>query len=162
MIQGVHAQTVAFVGLERLTALLEAGLWPSGRGRSDHTELLLVGGRHERFTVRLGGIRATGKMTVCSLQLETPKEKFQPKLRAALEFTSLPVKNRIKIHLDGSAAARLADGPEVTSTDEIRRMGNDLARQLLGKIAARVEELAAKAEPRRQAKAELQKAGRNS
>jgi hypothetical protein len=162
MIQGVHAETLTFVALERLTELLEAGLWASGDSRSNQTQLALMG-RRARFIVRLGAIRATAKMTVCSLQLETPEEKFQPKLRAALEFTRVPInKNRTKIRLDGSAAARLVDGPEMTSTDEIRRMGNDLARQLLGEIAARAEKLADKVETRRAPKIELQRAGQNA
>lgn len=157
MIQGVHAETLTFVALERLTAQLEAGLWASGHSRSNHTELLLMGKPRQRFVVRLGGIRATAKMTVCTLQLETLEERFQPKLRASLEFTPAPMKSRTKIRLDGSTAARLVDGPEMTSTDEIRRMGNDLARQLLGAIAARAEKLADKVE-RPRAKLELQRA----
>jgi hypothetical protein len=161
MIQGVHAQTVTFVSLDRLTTLLEAGLWTSRRSQSNQAELTLTADLPRTFVVRLGSIRTTSKMTVCSLQLETPEEKFQPMVRATLEFTPVPTKSRTKIRLDGSAAARLVDGPEMTPTDEIRRMANDYARQLLSEIAARIEELAEKGEDRRPAKLELQKAGRN-
>lgn len=144
MIQGVRAQTVAFVPLEAVTALLEAGLWASGGVRSNQSELKLSGGSSQKFVVRLGSIRKAGKTTVCSLQLETVEEKFQPVVRATLEFMAAPAKNRTQIRLEGTASMRLVDGPEAVPTDEIRRMGSDYARQLLSEVAVRIEKNAGK------------------
>jgi len=144
VIQGVRAQTVAFIPLEAVTTLLQAGLWATGDGRSNQSQLKLTGGSSQRFVVRLGSIRKAGKTTVCAVQLETVAEKFQPVLRATLEFTAATAKNRTQIRLEGSAAMRLGDGPDAVPTDEIRRMGNDYARQVLDEVAARIEKQAGK------------------
>jgi hypothetical protein len=143
LIQGVRAQTVAFVGLESASAVLQAGLWESPQGRSNHAELALTGGQSRRFVIRLGTIRRAGKaVVVCSIQLEAAEEKFQPVLRGTLEFTARAAKNRTQIRLEGSAAVRLADGPTEVSTNAVRHIGNDYARQVLDEVVARIEGLA--------------------
>jgi hypothetical protein len=142
LIQGVHAQSVIFMGLEPLEALFQRGLWPGPQGYSSSTELSFTGSRPGRFTVRMGGLRCTSKTASCSWQLEAPSEPFKPKLRGSLEFSQAATRMRTKVMLQGMVERDLIGA--AMATDEVRSVANEYARQLLEGIARHLEDLVAR------------------
>ncbi len=141
MIQGVHAQSVVFIGVESVEGLLRTGLWPAPQGHASTAELEFTGSRPDRLMIRLGEIRSTKKTASCSFQLESPTERFKPKVKGTLEFTSIPSRGRTKIILQGMAERDLAG--TLAPTETVRGLANEYVRQLLDEIARRLEELAA-------------------
>jgi hypothetical protein len=141
VIQGVHAQSVVFIGVESVEGLLRSGLWPAPQGHASTAELVFTGTRPDRLMVRLGEIRSAKKTASCNFQLESPTERFKPKVKGTLEFTSVPLRGRTKIVLQGMAERDLAGTQAPTET--VRGLANEYVRQLLDEIAKRLEELAA-------------------
>src|SRR5216684_7783543 len=90
LIQGVHGQSVVFLGLELLEESLKGGLWLGPRGYSSVTELALSGSHPDRFVVRIGQVQAARKMASCGFQLESPAGRPKPMVRGTLEFTPVP------------------------------------------------------------------------
>ncbi|HVC77109.1 MAG TPA: hypothetical protein VND96_11425 [Candidatus Micrarchaeaceae archaeon] len=140
MIQGVHAQSVVFIGVESVEGLLQGGLWPGPHGYASTAELTFTGTRPDRLVVRIGEVRSTKKTASCSFHLESPKERFKPKVRGTLEFTTVPLRGRTKVILQGMAGRDLIGTP--ASTETVRGVANEYVRQLLDEIARRLEELA--------------------
>ena len=140
MIQGVHAQSVIFIGLESVEGILEGGLWRRPQGHSSTTELSFTGSHPDRLLVRIGDIRSARKHASCSFQLESRKEPFKPKVRGTLEFTTVPIRGRTKIMLQGIADRDLVG--TLAPTEMVRGVANEYGRQLLDEIARRLEELA--------------------
>lgn len=140
MIQGVHAQSVVFIGIESVDGLLHGGLWPGSRGNAPTAELTFTGTHPDRFVVRIGDIRSAKKTASCSFQLESPKDRFKPKVRGTLEFTTLPLRGRTKVTLQGMADRDLVG--TLAPTETVRGVANEYVRQLLDEIAGRLEELA--------------------
>ncbi len=152
MIQGVHAQSVVFIGLESVEGLLQAGLWPGPQGHASTAELTFNGSYPDRLVVRIGQIRSAKKTASCSFQLESPKERFKPKVRGTLEFTSVPIRGRTKVILQAMADRDLVGTPAPTET--VRGVANEYGRQLLDEIAKRLEQLATGEPVKVKAKAE--------
>ena len=144
MIQGVHAQSVVFIGLESIEGLLVGGLWRGRQGYSSTTKLSFTGSRPDRLVVRIGGIRSAKKMASCSFQLESPEERFKPVVKGTLEFTQDPGRTRTKVIVHGMADRQLVGG--TAQPGVVRGVANEYVRQLLDEIARRLEELA-KGEP---------------
>jgi hypothetical protein len=140
VIQGVHAQSVVFIGVESIEGLLRGGLWPAPQGYASTAELAFTGTRPDRLVVRLGEIRAAKKTASCSFQLESPKERFKPKVRGTLEFTTVSLRGRTKVMLQGMAERDLAG--TLAPTETVRALANEYVRQLLDEIARRLEALA--------------------
>lgn len=140
MIQGVHAQSVIFIGPESVGGLLQRGLWPGPRGRLGTAELVFTGTHPDRLVVRIGEIRSAKKTASCSFQLESPKEGFKPKVRGTLEFIAVPVRGRTKVILQGMAVRDLVG--TLAPTETVRGVANEYVRQLLDEIARRLEQLA--------------------
>lgn len=141
MIQGVHAQSVVFIGPESVEGLLKGGLWRGPQGRTSSAELEFSGTRPVRMVVRIGEIRSSRKAASCGFQLESTKERFKPKVKGMLEFLEAPTQGRTKVTLQGMADRGLADA--LASTELVRGVANEYGRQLLDEIASRLEELAA-------------------
>jgi hypothetical protein len=139
VIQGVHAQSVVFIGVESIEGILRSGLWPAAQGYASTAELTFTGTRPDRLVVRLGEIRSAKKSASCSFQMESPTERFKPKVRGTLEFTTVPLRGRTKIILQGMAERDLAGTQAPTET--VRGLANEYVRQLLDEIARRLEEL---------------------
>jgi hypothetical protein len=142
VIQGVHAQSVVFIGLESVEGLLQGGLWPGPQGHVSTTELKFTGTRPDRLVVRIGEIRSAKKTASCSFQLESPKERFKPKVRGTLEFITIPIQGRTKIVLQGMADRSLVG--TLAPTETVRGVANEYVRQLLDEIARRLEALGTK------------------
>ena len=139
MIQGVHAQSVVFIGPESVEGLLRGGLWRGPQGRASTVELTFTGTRPDRLVVRIGEIRSSKRSASCSFQLESPKERFKPKVKGTLEFIAVPMRDRTKVILQGMADRDLVG---VASTETVRGVANEYARVMLADIAGRLEELA--------------------
>jgi hypothetical protein len=139
MIQGVHAQSVVFIGPESVGGLLQGGLWPGPQGRASTAELTFTGTRPDRLVVRIGEVRSAKKAASCSFQLDSPKERLKPKVRGTLEFITIPMRGRTKIVLQGMADRDLAG--TLAPTETVRGVANEYVRQLLDEIARRLEEL---------------------
>jgi len=141
VIQGVHAQSVVFIGLESVEGLLQGGLWPGPQGHASTAELTFTGTRPDRLVVRIGEIRSAKKTASCSFQLESPTERFKPKVRGTLEFTTVPTRGRTKVILQGRADRDLVGTP--AKTESVRGIANEYVRQMLDEIVRRLEEMAA-------------------
>ena len=137
MIQGVHAQSLVFIDPETVEHLLKAGLWQSSQGQSSTTVVRLTGSRPDRLVVRITGVRSARKVTSCDFQLESPKEHVKAVIAGAIEFTPVPKKTRAKLILHGMADRDLLGA--LASTESVRGVANEYARQLLSEIAARLE-----------------------
>lgn len=140
VIRGVHAQSVVFIGLESVEGLLQGGLWPGPQGHASTAELTFIGTRPDRLVVRIGEIRSAKKTASCSFQLESPKERFKPKVKGTLEFTTVPMRGRTKVILQGMADRELVG--TLAPAETVRGVANEYVRQLLDEIARRLEELA--------------------
>jgi hypothetical protein len=140
VIQGVHAQSVVFIGIESVEGLLQGGLWPGPRGNASTAQLTFIGTHPDRLVVRIGEIRAAKKTASCSFQLESPRERFKPKVRGTLAFTTAPMRDRTKIVLQGMADRDLIG--TLAPTETVRGVANEYVRQLLDEIARRLEDLA--------------------
>lgn len=141
MIQGVHAQSVVFIGLESVEGRLQEGLWPGPQGHASTAELTFTGTHPDRLVVRIGEIRSAKKTASCSFQLESPMERFKPKVKGTLEFTTIPMRGRTKVILQGMADRNLAG--TLAPTETVRGVANEYVRQLLDEIVRRLEELTA-------------------
>lgn len=139
MIQGVHAQSVVFIGPESVEGLLRAGLWLGPQGRASNVELAFTGTRPDRLVVRIGETRATKRSTFCTFQLESVSERFKPKVKGTLEFIAVPQRDRTKVTLQGMADRDLVG---TASTEAVRGVANEYVRQMLDEIARRLEDLA--------------------
>lgn len=151
MIQGVHAQSVVFIGVESVEGLLHGGLWPGPQGHVSTAELTFTGTRPDRLVVRIGEVRSAKKTASCSFQLASPKERFKPKVRGTLEFTTVPMRGRTKVILQGMADRDLIGTPATTET--VRGVANEYVRQLLDEVARRLEEMATSEPAKAKAKA---------
>jgi hypothetical protein len=151
VIQGVHAQSVVFIGVESVEGLLQGGLWPGPQGHASTAELTFTGTHPDRLVVRIGEIRSAKKTASCSFQLASPDERFKPKVRGTLEFTTVPMRGRTKIILQGMADRDLIGTPATTET--VRGVANEYVRQLLDEVARRLEEMAASEPAKTKAKA---------
>lgn len=140
MIQGVHAQSVVFIGTESVAGLLQGGLWRGPQGRASTAELAFTGTRPDRLFVRIGEIRSSKRSASCSFQLEALKERFKPKVKGTLEFMEAPTRGRTKVILQGTADRALAGTS--APTEAVRGVANEYVRQMLDEIARRLEELA--------------------
>ena len=151
MIQGVHAQSVVFIGVESVEGLLQGGLWPGPQGRVSTAELTFTGTHPDRLVVRIGEVRSSKKTASCSFQLASQEERFKPKVRGTLEFTTVPMRGRTKVILQGMADRDLIGIPATTET--VRGVANEYVRQLLDEVARRLEEMATSEPAKAKAKA---------
>ena len=139
VIQGVHAQSVVFIGPESVAGLLQGGLWRGPQGRASTAELAFTGTCPDRLVVRIGQIRSSKRSASCSFQLESPIERFKPKVTGTLEFIEAPTRGRTKVILQGMADRALV-GTQAP-TEAVRGVANEYVRQMLDEIARRLEEL---------------------
>jgi hypothetical protein len=140
VIQGVHAQSVVFIGPESVAGLLQGGLWRGRQGRASTAELAFTGTRPDRLVVRIGEISSSKKSASCSFQLESPKGRFKAKVKGTLEFIAVPMRDRTKVILLGMADRDLVG--TLAPTEAVRGVANEYVRQMLDEIARRLEELA--------------------
>lgn len=140
MIQGVRAQSVAFVDLERAGIDPRGGnpLWPQALATGEPVQF--TGSQPRLFVIRVSGPRrGSGRSVSCTVQLESPDEPFRAKVKGVLQFSPVPMRSRTKISLEGMAARELVSGKASASTEEVRRVANEYARELVERIASQLE-----------------------
>jgi hypothetical protein len=137
LIQGVHAQSIVFIDLDTVAHLLQDGHWLGPQANSSTIVLRLTGSRPDRLVVRIGRVQSARKMTSCDFQLESPKEHAKPVVRGAIEFSRVPKQTRTKLILHGVADRDLLGA--LASTETVRGVANEYARQLLSAIVTKLE-----------------------
>lgn len=159
MIQGVHAETVAFLSLEEAAGLFRLAHWPwlGLQGQFSTRRVVLIGTTPRECWLRVTGVRVAGhraglksaeQRVGCSVQLESRDgPRATPLIRAEITLAPAPThggKIRSVLTLQGMAIRDLAGPSGTTSTDATRRLANEYARSLLQQIAAAMEQHVAK------------------
>ena len=142
MIQGVHAETVAFVDFERATELVRTSGWPwlGKPGAMSTREVSLDTGVPRRFRVRAGQLQALrAKEVMCSVQLECPDGPLMTVVRGRLTLTAVPAEHGTRMKLTGVAARELIDEAPAASASACLRQANAYARSLLEGVAMALE-----------------------
>ena len=139
MLQGVHAETIAFATYPQARGSLVYGSRPVIATLSD---VLLSGKPPRRFRLQARDIRESGKAVSCHLELSALERPFAPAMRVEVSFS--PDGDKTRVRLRGSTARDLS--PASPGQDETsRRLANEYARALLEQIAHAVEARAAEA-----------------
>lgn len=156
MLQGVHAETIAFATYPQARGSLVNGSRPLIAASRD---VLLRGKPPRRFRLQSRNVRETGKAVSCDLDFFGMERPFAPVMRVEVSFT--PDGENTRVRLRGSTARNLS--PTSPEQDEAsRRLANEYARALLEEIAHAIEDRTAvagnhtqqsKVHPRRGSKA---------
>ncbi len=144
MLQGVHAETIAFKSYADARGLLLERGWswigvPSEFGGRD---VKLHGASARRFRMRLVDQRESGKTISCQLELHDAGRLHAPLMKLELGFA--PDGSNTRIRLRGSTNRDLAPVP-TTGTDP-RGPANGYARALVEQIAKAIEARRAKSQ----------------
>lgn len=138
MLQGVHAETIAFTSYADARGLLLERGWswiglPSEFGGRD---VKLDGAPARRFRMRLIDQRESGKTISCQLELHDATRLHAPLMKLELGFA--PDGSNTRIRLRGSTKRDLAPVPPTTGADP-RGRANGYARALIDQIAKAME-----------------------
>jgi len=145
LLQGVHAETIAFTKYADARGLLLERGWswigvPSEFGGRD---VKLRGASARRFRMRLVDQRESGKTISCSLELHHAERLHAPLMKLELGFA--PDGSNTRIRLRGSTNRDLAPAASTTGTDP-REPANGYARALVEQIAKAIEARRAKSQ----------------
>ncbi len=145
MIQGVHAETVAFVDFKHAASLLQVPgwTWLGLRGQFSTRRVLLTGTPSRDCRLRVTRVNVLNQTATSTVQLEFQEgAPGTPLIRG--EVSLAPAHNgnaatRCVLSLRGLAARNLADSGGPASADATRRLANEYARSLLEQIAGSLE-----------------------
>ncbi len=150
MIQGVHAETVAFIDFKHAASLLQVPGW-TWLGLKDQfstRRVWLKGTRPRDCRLRVTGVKVLNQTATCTVQLESREgAPGTPLIRGDLSLAPAPYGNaasRCLLSLHGLAARNLADSGGPASAEATRRLANEYARSLLDQIAGSLERDGAK------------------
>lgn len=133
MLQGVHAETIAFAPYHHARSSLLDG----GRPLVGNSSEVLLGGRPpRRFQLRARDMRESGKALSCQLELGDADRRFATVLRVELSLT--PDGDNTRVRLRGSTARDLSPASSMQN-ETSRRLANEYARALLEQIAHAIE-----------------------
>ena len=150
MIQGVHAETVAFVDYKRAAKLfqLPGWTWLGLPGQFSTRRVRLDGAPPRDCRLRVSRVQVLKQALACTLQLESREGAPGTSLiRGDLNLAAAPDGNaatRCVLSLHGLAARDLADSGGPSSADAARRLANEYARSLLEQVAGSLEREGAK------------------
>lgn len=137
MLQGVHAETIAFATYQQARLCLLDGSRPLIGAAS---EVVLRGTPSRRFRLRTRDLRETGKTLSCQIEFHDATRHFAPLIRVEVSFT--PDGDNTRVRLRGSSVRDLS--PASPRQDEAsRRLANEYARGLLDQVAHAIEVRAA-------------------
>lgn len=137
MLQGVHAETIAFTTYQQTRSGLLDGSRPL---IGTATEIQLRGTPARRFRMRARDMRESGKTVSCQLELHDSDRFSTPLIRAELTFAGDAGNTRLRLR--GSTARNLS--PAAPRQAEMSRsLANEYARALLEHLAHAVEVRAA-------------------
>jgi hypothetical protein len=145
MIQGVRAETVAFVDYQQAAALLRVPGWSwlglPGQFFTRHVRL--DGTPPRECRLRVTRVQLHKQALACTLQLESREgAPGTPLIRGDLDLTAAPngkAATRCLLSLHGLAARNLADSGGPASADATRHLANEYARSLLEQVARSLE-----------------------
>jgi hypothetical protein len=138
MIQGVHAETIAFSpydqarGYVMARSLASIGIASQFGGR----EVELRGTQTRPFRVRVTEVHERSKAISCLLELHDVARIYAPLIR--VEITCVPEGSRTRLSLKGSASRGLIPSAYAQATGA-RGLANEYARALLDQIARAIE-----------------------
>ncbi len=150
MIQGVHAETVAFVDYKKAAKLfqLPGWTWLGLPGQFSTRRVRLKGTPPRDCRLRVTRVQVLKQALACTLQLESWEgAPGTPLIRGDLSLAPAPNGNaatRCVLTLHGLAARNLADSGGPASADATRHLANEYARSLLEQVAGSLERNGAK------------------
>ncbi len=150
MIQGVHAETVAFLNFEQAARLFRSAAWPwiGQPGQFATRRVWLKGTTPRDCWLRVTAVKVADHRASCSVQLESRDgPQATPLMRAEITLAPAPTHDgvtRSVLTLQGMVVRDLAGPSGITSTDATRRLAKEYARSLLEQIAAAMEQQPAK------------------
>ncbi len=159
MIQGVHAETVAFLSFEQAAGLFRLAAWPwfGQQGQFGTPRVWLRGTTPRDCWLRVTavkvadhrpGAKVADHRASCSVQLESRDgPRATALMRAEITLTPALTRDgviRSILTLQGMVVRDLAGPAGITPTDATRRLANEYARSLLQQIAAAMEQQTAK------------------
>ena len=140
MIQGVHAETIAFSSYADACEIALTPGWPwlGDAGLQGSREVNLGGVPPRRVRLRVSAAQAHGHSTLCSIELLEVDRLFTPRLQ--LELTLQPNSSGTRLTVSGLFARDLAGDP--SSDPELsRHLANEYLRSLIEKVAKEIEGL---------------------
>ncbi len=150
MIQGVHAETLAFIDFKRAAKLFQVPGWSwlGQRGQFSTRRVWLKGNPPRDCRLRVTRVQVLKQGLACTVQLESREgAPGTPLLRGDLSLAPAPnghAASRCVLSLHGLAARNLADSAGPASADATRHLANEYARSLLEQVAGSLEEDGAK------------------
>ncbi len=150
MIQGVHAETVAFIDFKRATTLflVPGWTWLGLPGQVATRQLRLKGTPPRDCRLRVTRTHVLPQTASCTVQLESREgTPGTPLIRGELTLAPAPNSNansRCVLSIQGLAARNLADTAGPASAEATRRLANEYARSLLEQVAGSLERDGAK------------------
>lgn len=153
MIQGVRAETVAFVDYKQAAPLfqLPGWSWLGLPGQFLTRRVRLDGTPPRECRLRVTRVQGRKQALACTLQLESLEGAPGTALiRGDLDLTAAPnghADARCVLSLHGLAARNLADSGGPASADATRHLANEYARSLLEQVARSLEHEARSAVP---------------
>lgn len=145
MIQGVHAETVAFINFKQAASLLQVPGWKwlGAEGQFSTRRVPLTGNPPRDCRLRVSRVNVLNQGATSTVQLESHEGvPGTPLIRGDVSLAPAPSGNattRCVLSFRGLAARNLADAGGPASTDATRRLANEYARSLLEQIAGSLE-----------------------
>src|SRR6266581_4673486 len=148
MIQGVHAETIAFSSYADACEIALTPGWPwlGEAGLQDSREVNLGGVPPRRVRLRVSEARAHGHSTVCSIELLEVDRLFTPRIQ--IELTLQPNSSGTRLTVSGLFARDLAGDPN-SDPEASRHLANECVRSLIEKVADEIERLKGRSEATR-------------
>lgn len=150
MIQGVHAESVAFVDYKQATRLfqLPGWTWLGLPGQFSTRRVHLKGTPPRDCQLRVTHIQVLKRALACTLQVESREGPPGTMLiRGDFTLVAAPIATaatRCVLSLTGLAARHLAETSGPASIDASRHLANEYARSLLQQVAGGLERDGAK------------------
>lgn len=145
MIQGVHAETIAFSSYADACKIALTPGWPwLGEAEVQGSREVDLGGVPlRRVRLRVSETQARGHSTVCSIELLGVDRLFTSRIQ--IELTLQPHSSGTRLTVSGLFARDLAGDPS-GDPEGSRHLANEYVRSLIEKVAKEIEGLKGKSE----------------
>lgn len=153
MIQGVHAETIAFSSYPDASEIALTPGWPwlGEAGLQGSREVDLGGVPPRRVRLRVSEAKAHGRSTVCSVELLEVDQLFIPRIQ--IELTLEPNVSGTRLTVSGLFARDLAGDPN-SDSEVSRHLANEYMRSLIEKVAEAIEGLTGRSDATRRPNAD--------
>ncbi len=149
MIQGVHAETVAFIDFKQAASLLQVPgwTWLGLQGQFSTRRVRLTGTPPRDCRLRVMRVNLLNQTVTSTVQLESREgAPGTPLIRGDVSLAPAhdgKTATRCVLSLRGLAARNLVDSGGPASAEATRRLANEYARSLLEQIAGSLERVGA-------------------